>query len=125
MRTVVNNTIAHPRTAVGIDADGRRLLILVVDGRSSASRGYTMVELADMMTALGAENAINLDGGGSSTMYTRTGTGAMGIVNEPSDGSERLVPNALGVVYHAELPPVVPILPVPTTPTTTPTPTTP
>ena len=125
VRTVVNNTIAHPRTAVGIDADGRRLLILVVDGRSSASRGYTMVELADMMTALGAENAINLDGGGSSTMYTRTGTGAMGIVNEPSDGSERLVPNALGVVYHAELPPVVPILPVPTTPTTTPTPTTP
>ncbi len=84
MRTVVNNSIAHPRTAVGIDADGRRLLILVVDGRSASSRGYTMVELADMMTALGAENALNLDGGGSSAMYTRAGTGAMAIVNEPS-----------------------------------------
>ena len=124
LRTVINNTIAHPRTAVGIDADGRKLLILVVDGRSAYSRGYTMVELADMMTALGAENAINLDGGGSSTMYSRTGSGAMGIVNEPSDGSERLVPNALGVVYHAELPPVVPIVPTPT-PAPEPTPTTP
>ncbi len=118
MRTVINNSIAHPRTAVGIDADGRKLLILVVDGRSSVSRGYTMVELADMMVALGAENAINLDGGGSSAMYTRAGTGAMGIVNEPSDGGERLVANGFGVVYHGELPPVVPILPTPTpTPT--------
>jgi exopolysaccharide biosynthesis protein len=126
VRTVINNTIAHPRTSVGIDADGRKLLILVVDGRSAYSRGYTMVELADIMTALGAENAINLDGGGSSAMYSRNGTGAMSIVNEPSDGSERTVANAFGVVYHAELPPVVPILPTPPpTPTPTPTPTVP
>ena len=126
VRTVVNNSIAHPRTAVGIDADGRKLLILVVDGRSTVSRGYTMVELADIMTALGAENAINLDGGGSSAMYSRNGTGAMAIVNEPSDGNERSVANSFGVVYHAELPPVIPILPTPTpTPTVTPTPTTP
>ncbi|MDZ5660620.1 phosphodiester glycosidase family protein [Nocardioides sp. S-58] len=124
VRTVINNTIAHPRTAVGIDADGRRLHVLVVDGRSAASRGYTMVELADFMTALGAENAINLDGGGSSAMYTRNGTGAMAVVNEPSDGSERRVPNGFGVFYNAPLPPVVPILPTPTTtPTPTPTPT--
>ena len=119
VRTVINNTIAHPRTAVGIDADGRKLLILVVDGRSAVSRGYTMVELADMMTALGAENAINFDGGGSSAMYTRNGAGVMGIVNEPSDGNERLVANSFGVVYNGVLPPVVPILPV--TPTATPT----
>ncbi|MCK9826036.1 phosphodiester glycosidase family protein [Nocardioides cavernae] len=126
VRTVVNNTIAHPRTAVGIDADGRKLLILVVDGRSAYSRGYTMVELADMMVALGAENAINFDGGGSSAMYTRNGAGAMGLVNEPSDGNERLVANAFGVVYNGELPPVIPILPTPApTPTPTPTPTLP
>lgn len=118
VRTVINNTIAHPRTAVGIDADGRKLLILVVDGRSSVSRGYTMVELADIMTALGAENAINFDGGGSSAMYSRNGTGAMGIVNEPSDGSERLVANAFGIVYTGELPPVVPIVPTTTPPPT-------
>ena len=104
VRTVVNNSIAHPRTAVGIDADGRTLLILVVDGRSAVSRGYTMVELADLMTALGAENALNLDGGGSSAMYTRAGTGAMAIVNEPSDGAERKVANGFGFVYHGVLP---------------------
>ncbi|MEO6512540.1 MAG: phosphodiester glycosidase family protein, partial [Nocardioides sp.] len=122
VRTVINNTIAHPRTAVGIDSDGRKLLILVVDGRSQFSRGYTMVELADIMTALGAEDAINLDGGGSSAMYSRTASGAMGIVNEPSDGAERSVANSFGVVYHGVLPPVVPILPTPTpTPTVTPT----
>ncbi|GAA1934747.1 phosphodiester glycosidase family protein [Nocardioides hwasunensis] len=122
VRTVINNTIAHPRTAVGIDADGRKLLILVADGRSSVSRGYTMVELADMMTALGAENAINLDGGGSSAMYSRDGAGAMGIVNVPSDGGERQVANAFGVVYEGVLPPVTPIVPTPApTPTVPPT----
>lgn len=125
VRTVINNTIAHPRTAVGIDADGRKLLILVVDGRSAVSRGYTMVELADMMTALGAENAINFDGGGSSAMYTRGATGAMGLINEPSDGNERLVANAFGVFYNGVLPPVVPITPVTPTPTPTVPPTTP
>ncbi|MCF6376483.1 phosphodiester glycosidase family protein [Nocardioides KLBMP 9356] len=126
VRTVINNTIAHPRTAVGIDADGRKLYILVVDGRSTTSRGYTMVELADFMTALGVENAINLDGGGSSAMYTRTGSGAMGIVNEPSDGGERKVANAFGLMYAGELPPVINLTPVPTpTPTPTVTPTTP
>ena len=123
---VINDHLAHPRTAVGVDVDGRKLLILVVDGRSLNSRGYTMVELANMMTALGAEDALNLDGGGSSAMYTRTASGAMGIVNEPSDGTERLVPNGFGVVYHGELPPVVPITPTPTpTPTPTTAPTTP
>ena len=105
VRTVINNTIAHPRTAVGIDADGRKLLILVVDGRSAVSRGYTMVELADLMTALGAENALNLDGGGSSAMYTRAGTGEMAIVNEPSDGGERKVANGFGFVYSRRAPP--------------------
>ena len=55
-------------------------------------------------------------------MYTRAGTGAMAIVNEPSDGSERTVPNGFGFVYTGELPAVVPLTPVPTP---TPTPTTP
>ena len=123
LRTVVNNSIAHPRTAVGIDADGRKLLILVVDGRSAVSRGYTMVELADMMTALGAENALNLDGGGSSAMYTRAGTGEMAIVNEPSDGGERKVANGFGFVYTGVLPPVIPLTPTPTPTPVPPTPT--
>lgn len=107
VRRVVNDRLAHPRTAVGIDRDGRRLLLLVVDGRSSDSRGYTMVELADMMTSLGAEDALNLDGGGSSTMWSRKADGSMGVINTPSDGVERRVPNALGVIYTGTLGPVV------------------
>lgn len=96
-RVVVDDRQMHPRTAVGIDADGGKVLILVIDGRQSFSRGYTMVELANMMVALGAENALNLDGGGSSTMVGHTVTGQFGVLNSPSDGGERLVPNGLGV----------------------------
>jgi hypothetical protein len=118
VRTVINDRLMHPRTAVGIDADGRKLLILVIDGRSAVSRGYTMVELANMMLALGAEDALNLDGGGSSAMYTRRIDGTMGVINEPSDGHERQVANSLGLMYDGTLPPVGP----PVTPTPAPAP---
>ena len=97
VRTVVDDKQMHPRTAIGIDADLGRVLILVIDGRQSFSRGYTMVELANMMAALGAENALNLDGGGSSTMVGHTALGQFGVLNSPSDGQERLVPNGIGV----------------------------
>ncbi|QIK74329.1 phosphodiester glycosidase family protein [Nocardioides piscis] len=106
VRTVVNDRLLHPRTAVGVDVDGRKLLFLVIDGRSEASRGYTMVELANMMQALGADSALNLDGGGSSTLFSRKATGEMGVINEPSDGlRERKVANGLGIFYAGELPP--------------------
>jgi hypothetical protein len=94
-----NDTIMHPRTAVGIDRDTGEVLLLVVDGRSSASRGYTMVEMADLMVDLGADEALNLDGGGSSTMVTRVAGGARSVVNTPSDGFLRHVSNALEVTY--------------------------
>ena len=55
----------HPRTAVGIDQDTGQVLMLVIDGRQDFSRGYTMVELANCCCELGAEDALNLDGGGS------------------------------------------------------------
>ena len=67
IRTVVDDREMHPRTAVGIDRDTNSVLLLVIDGRQSFSRGYTMVELANLMLELGAEDALNLDGGGSST----------------------------------------------------------
>ena len=103
--------------------DGNRLLFLVIDGRSASSRGYTMVELATMMTALGAENALNLDGGGSSTIYSRKVTGEMGIINEPSDGGERKVANGIGIFYDGVFPPITPpVVPAPTTPVPTTTP---
>jgi hypothetical protein len=97
--TVIDNKIMHPRTAVGIDNDTGEVLLLVVDGRSTASRGYTMLELANLMVDLGADEALNLDGGGSSTMVARGGNGRNRVVNVPSDGGLRRVTNALEVTY--------------------------
>ena len=71
----------HPRTAVGIDNDTGEVLLLVIDGRQSVSRGYTMLELANLMVDLGADEALNLDGGGSSTMVARGGKGRNRVVN--------------------------------------------
>lgn len=84
----------HPRTAVGIDRSGRTLIKVVVDGRwTGVSRGMNRTELGRLMIDLGAHRAINLDGGGSSTMFIE----GQGVVNRPSDGSERVVSNHLGL----------------------------
>lgn len=83
----------HPRTAVGISEDRRTLFLAVVDGRSNASVGMNCAELADLMDGLGAWRAMNLDGGGSSTMYVA----GRGVVNDPSDGNQRTVANHLGI----------------------------
>ncbi|WP_101523618.1 phosphodiester glycosidase family protein [Nocardioides houyundeii] len=96
-RVVINDQLMHPRTAVGIDEDANKVLLLTIDGRQAHSRGYTMVELANMMIALGAENALNLDGGGSTTLVGHTDAGQLSVLNLPSDGGERYVPNGLGV----------------------------
>jgi hypothetical protein len=96
-----DDRVLHPRTAVGVDRDKRRVLLLVVDGRQEFSRGYTLVELARLMRNLGAEDALNLDGGGSSTMIARGPSGYLKVVNSPSGGRQRIVANALGVRYRA------------------------
>jgi hypothetical protein len=95
----VDDREMHPRTAVGVDADTGEVLILVVDGRQDDSRGYTMVELANLMIDLGADEAINLDGGGSSTMVAKNRDGKVKVLNDPSDGFQRWVANALEVTY--------------------------
>lgn len=84
----------HPRTAVGFDPRENVLWVVVVDGRQPGySMGMTLPELADLMGALEAQEAINLDGGGSSVMVV---DGA--IVSRPSDAEgERPVANALGI----------------------------
>lgn len=84
----------HPRTALGVLPDGR-ILLLVVDGRSPPhSLGMTLVELALEMRRLGAVDAINLDGGGSSTMVV-----SGRVVNLPSDeNGERAVATSLLVL---------------------------
>jgi exopolysaccharide biosynthesis protein len=89
----------HPRTAVGVDRDTGTVLLVVVDGRQSSSRGYTLLELAQLMAELGAEGALNLDGGGSATMAALDEGGAMAVQNSPSDGQQRGVPNGLAVTY--------------------------
>jgi hypothetical protein len=87
----------HPRTAVGVTADGR-LLLVVVDGRQAGySRGMTMRELATLLQSLGAVEALNLDGGGSAEMVVN------GVVaSRPSGGDERPVSNALVVLPGAD-----------------------
>jgi hypothetical protein len=89
-----------PRTAIGIDEDTDEVLMLAVDGRQHDSRGMTMVELANQMIDLGADEALNLDGGGSTTMVAKKADGSTGVVNSPSDGFERWVANAVEVTYH-------------------------
>lgn len=96
---VVDDREMHPRTAIGIDRDTRQLLLLVIDGRQSFSRGYTMVELANKMIDLGADEALNLDGGGSSTMVAKKRNGNVRVINSPSDGAQRSVPNGLEILY--------------------------
>ncbi len=80
----------HPRTAVGWDA--RSLFWVVVDGRQAPfSDGMTLAELAALFRRLGARQAVNLDGGGSTAMVVRGR-----VVNRPSDATgERPVGNAL------------------------------
>jgi exopolysaccharide biosynthesis protein len=90
----------HPRTAIGIDKDTGRILLLVIDGRQEFSRGYTLLELARLMKKLGAEEALNFDGGGSSTMITERPSGRSRIANSPSDGDERPVANGIEIVHQ-------------------------
>lgn len=80
---VAFNSNRHPRTAVGITAD-EKLIVAVVDGRSAQSQGLTIPQLSALMKALGCQQAVNLDGGGSSTAWTQL----EGIVNFPSDNGK-------------------------------------
>ncbi|MEJ3749643.1 phosphodiester glycosidase family protein [Actinomycetes bacterium KLBMP 9797] len=92
----------EPRTAVGFSADGRRMYLVTVDGRQADSRGVTLTELGRLMAELGAHNALNLDGGGSSTLVAREpGQAEVQVENSPSDGSERPVPNGLALYAPA------------------------
>jgi len=81
--------LRHPRTALGIAATDD-LLIVVVDGRNKESVGMSLRELAQFMQQLGAVNAINMGGGGCTTLYID-----QCVVNTPSDGMERPVSESL------------------------------
>jgi hypothetical protein len=89
----------HPRTAMGLTEDRQTFILAVVDGRNSpTSVGMYGAELAVLMADLGAWQAFNLDGGGSSAMWLQGG----GYLNNPSDGSARAVANHWGVFAGPE-----------------------
>jgi hypothetical protein len=90
-------TTRHPRSAVAIHPDRRHVLLLVVDGRSKASAGMALGTLGKYLLHLGAHEAMNFDGGGSSAIGIRV-NGKTQILNTPSDGRERPFPTGLGLV---------------------------
>lgn len=93
----------HPRTAIGIK--GGTVVMVTVDGRQNGySDGMTLNEFANFLLNQGIENALNLDGGGSTSMIVRT-QGNFGpiLVNSPSDGRERNISNSIQIVSYAPL----------------------
>lgn len=92
--------VRHPRSAIGTTADGR-LLWLAVDGRTPPAAGMSFEQTARVLQALGCSDALNLDGGGSTTLWVA----GLGVCNFPCDdgvydhAGERAVANAL--LLHA------------------------
>ena len=104
----------HPRTALGITAAGD-LVMATVDGRQSGySGGVDLEELAQLMLSRGVVQALNMDGGGSTTMAVRLpGDPEVSLVNRPSAGQELAVANSLLVFSSAPTGPlaIVNVLP--------------
>jgi exopolysaccharide biosynthesis protein len=73
----------HPRTSIGI-INNHKILLLTLDGRTNQATGMTLLQLTDLMISLRCKDAVNLDGGGSTTMWIR-GKPFSGVVNMPCD----------------------------------------
>jgi exopolysaccharide biosynthesis protein len=102
----LDDSVTQPRTAVGYSKNGRYLYLVVVDGRQPFySEGMTIKELAALMLSFGSQYAMNLDGGGSSTMVVQGRDGNPRVLNSPIDnyipGRERPVANHLGIFVGA------------------------
>ncbi|MCP4142358.1 MAG: phosphodiester glycosidase family protein [Chloroflexi bacterium] len=98
----LDSEIPAPRTALGVDFGPDRLVIVVVDGRQPFySEGATLTQLADLLIEYGVYTAMNMDGGGSSTLVIENQFGKAEVLNSPIDshipGRERPVANHLGV----------------------------
>lgn len=95
------NSNRHPRTCACITNE--EILLLTADGRTNDAYGLSLFELTDILEALGCKDAINFDGGGSTTMYIK-GAASSGVVNMPCDNKlfdhlgERKVSNALLII---------------------------
>ena len=98
----LNDKAIHPRTAIGINRNGRWLYLVVIDGRQPFySTGATYQELANLLKDFGAFSAMALDGGGSSAMIIEDADGEPLLLNSPIDsyipGRERPVANHFGI----------------------------
>jgi hypothetical protein len=94
----------HPRTAAGLSSDGKQFYLMVIDGRQAGfSIGATTAETADWIRAFGADDAINLDGGGSSALAVAQPEAEAKVINRPIHfnvpGLERVNGNNIG--FHA------------------------
>ncbi|WP_374231113.1 phosphodiester glycosidase family protein, partial [Streptomyces sp. UNOC14_S4] len=97
----LDDSTSAVRTSAGTGEDGRRFYLLALDGGSEYRSGMTVAELADLMRDLGSDDAVNLDGGGSSTLATRDpGEERARVRNHPSGGGERAVANGIGVFFR-------------------------
>ncbi|MBZ8178684.1 phosphodiester glycosidase family protein [Oscillatoria salina] len=104
-----NNPIANqpvPRTAVAIDKTGKKLWLIIVDGRQPFySDGVTLTELAEIITDLGADRGLNLDGGGSTTLVIDNEEKTQ-VLNAPFHTRipmrQRPIANHLGVYFQAD-----------------------
>jgi exopolysaccharide biosynthesis protein/3',5'-cyclic AMP phosphodiesterase CpdA len=87
-----------PRTAIGFKNGGKTMMLVTADGRQTTVPGPTLTQWGQILKDLGAETAMNLDGGGSTTMVARPlGDFTATLRNTPSDGHERNDPNGVGV----------------------------
>ena len=84
----------HPRTAVGLDGTARHLFIVTAEGRKPPVLGLSMVQLSRVMADLGVVNAVNLDGGGSSTLFVQGHSVMDRPANEPN---QRRLANAIHI----------------------------
>lgn len=97
-KIVKPSKVLHPRTALGVSHEGKRMVWTVVDGRQpKVSEGVSEEELAELMLESGCEDAINLDGGGSSILLMTSEKGQLRIANRPSGLLPRPVPVMLGI----------------------------
>ncbi len=100
--TNINSKGNEPRTGIGINKDSTELILVTIDGRDTSFKGVSQEMFGAILKDLGAYNAINLDGGGSTTMAIKPlGEGKSTVVNKPSDGGERSVVNGVGVFTNA------------------------
>lgn len=93
---------SNPRTAIGFSRDNSEMIMVTIDGRNKNYTGVKQTELAQIMIDLGAYNAVNMDGGGSTTMgvdFLKNST--ISVVNIPSDGRERNIASGVGVFNNS------------------------